>query len=95
MAKSMKQTQREIEANDPPIEINSIWVAKHEGKVLRKLRILAPFPDPQMTQTERAWIFLEMPNDLALLRIERRSGVCPEFNLRHVFRLTKEEVEQE
>lgn len=62
----------------PEIEPNQSWVGLANGRVLRRLRILAPHPDG-------GWIYEEQAVDGKML--ERRISVCPEFNLRYVFEL--------
>jgi hypothetical protein len=75
--------------NAPPIEVNQVWCGYDgDGVLLRRVRILAPYPDPiPAPSTNRAWIYMDLPggrlNRLSLNELR----VCPEFNLRYVFKL--------
>ena len=61
----------------PQIKINQIWTAPdREGNPLRRVRILAPFPDG-------GWIIWDLPSRMAIGHI----GWIKEFNLRKVFHL--------
>jgi hypothetical protein len=81
--KTYKEVFEQMASNDPPIEINQIWIVKNEeGKILRKLRILAEYPYDR----EKTWIYEELPSKMNRMGI-RRMGTCPEFNLRYVFEL--------
>jgi hypothetical protein len=75
-----QHVRREIETNDPPIEIGAIWscLTQH-GEKLRRIRILARYPG-----SLEDWIVEDLPAKLKLdaFRITR----YPEFNLRYVFR---------
>lgn len=75
---SHAETLHEIESQSPPIEVNSHWQIVSDGVVLRHIRILAPHPDG-------GYIFIDLPSklirrDLGIL------GICPEYNLRRIFR---------
>lgn len=72
---------KQMQANDPPIEIGEVWVAKNtDGAVLRRLRILALYP----SNMEKTWIYEELPSKMNRTGF-RRIETCPEFNLRYVF----------
>lgn len=87
--KSIRQTAREEKANDPSIEPNQIWEAKYERKVIRRLRVLAQMPEPTgYREKGRAWIMQELGGGTMNTEIGR-IFVCPEFNLRYIFRLSR------
>ena len=78
-AKRFTQTQDAVKNNDPPIEINQRWIAlDSNGKVYRRLRILAKHPDKDF------WIVEDEP---AQMKLDTYLRVCPEFNLRYIFHL--------
>ena len=59
------------------IEIDQYWVARAEnGRVMRRIRILAKYPPPD---TNSYWIYEEASR--------REIGKIPEYNLRYVFTL--------
>jgi hypothetical protein len=86
-AKSLKQVQREIDANDPPIEPLQIWSIKKGKEVLRSIRILAEHPAPPFAEPGRAWICEELAGKVRLRKGEL--SIWPEFNLRYVLRLQR------
>ncbi len=78
--------RQQYDYNDPPVEVNQIWNALNdEGKVLRKVRILAPYPDPDRLDGGRSWIVEDLRGTMS----RKGMTVCPEFNLRYVFELEK------
>lgn len=86
MHKDMRETIAECMANEIPVVVGDEWVAFGEdGKVLRRLRILALHPDVDnytIRSGGRMWIYQELP---AALRTQSgRLGIIPEFNLRYV-----------
>lgn len=72
-------TQRAVRENNPPIEINQRWVSRIDGKVFRRLRILAKHPDG-------GWIVCDEPAKMKRMFYGELVR-CPEFNLRYVFEL--------
>jgi hypothetical protein len=86
MTNRLVQTQNDYKANEPPIEINQIWVGKSEdGAINRRVRILAPHPDLGKDGM-RMWIMCDIPG--GRMRTELYTPrICPEFNLRYVFEL--------
>lgn len=89
MKKSIKETQREVETNDPPIEVGQYWFCKSKGKILRRLRIIAEHPFPDYAEKGRAFIYEEHRSEMLKTRPLHELGVIPEFNLRFVFKLEK------
>lgn len=89
MNRSVVQTQREVKANDPAIKANQVWVARNSKRqIVRRIRILAEMPKPTgISPRSKAWIFQELSSKM---RFGGELGICPEFNLRYVFRLHKE-----
>ena len=86
MTSTYRETVQAYKKNDPPVEVNQIWIGLNEDrtKILRKIRILAVFPDG--IDNRRAWIYMEQPG--GMFRTDNgRLGICPEFNLRYVFEL--------
>jgi hypothetical protein len=76
-----------MEANDPPIEINQVWVSYVDRQIFRKVRVLAQMPKPTglNDEEERVWLLQELA---AKMNVEvGRITRCPEFNLRYVFSL--------
>jgi len=72
----------EMLRNDPPIEVGSIWSGKNnEEEVLRRIRILAPYPFDDKC-SENWWIYENMPGGKLKLEIGR-IGRIQEFNLRY------------
>lgn len=78
------ETQRAYRENDPPVRVDQRWVAYVDGEVFRRIRILAPHPDPD-TNGGRLWITKDEPAKMS--RTELWLNVTPEFNLRYVFEL--------
>lgn len=92
---------RELETNDPPVEPGQVWsmrdpddpvTVRRWGGVIRADRVLAPYPDPVNSLEEpdprdpkRGWI-VESAGFPQSVRREGL-GVCPEYNLRRLFRL--------
>jgi len=95
MTKSIAQTRREIVANDPPIEAGQIWRGyDNRGRILRSIRILGLYPDGEEALHSRAepgnlWLYEDQGKGLLKTSVGYIS-VCPEFNLRYVFRLKKD-----
>lgn len=89
---SIKEVDRRIRENDPPIEPNQIWEAKVKGETIRRVRILAQHPEPTpFAQSGRAWIYEEMAGGRIRSEIGRL-GVFPEFNLRMICKLSRRTV---
>jgi hypothetical protein len=86
--RSLKETQRQINENDPPIEVGQYWSIKSKGKILRRLRIVAEHPFPPFKEPGRAFIYEEHPSEMRRLGI-MELGICPELNLRYVFDLER------
>lgn len=92
--KSLAQTEREMKANDPAIEVGQLWecfIPEHKGKPFRVLRILAehPFPDDVYAEkNQKVWIVDEQDSihTRNTLGVRGRMHTTPEFNLRYVFR---------
>ena len=83
----LAETREAYLANDPPIEVNQRWVCFREsGEVFRRLRILAPHPDPDQTDGTRRWIYHDEPAGMKMVDHYVLRDL-PEFNLRYVFRL--------
>lgn len=81
-----EETQRAYRENDPPVEVNQIWVAKDkDGSHLRRLRIMALHPDLD-SGGGRMWFYEEQPAKMCPRLYSDRSGRTPEFNLRYVFK---------
>jgi hypothetical protein len=77
-----ERVRREMEANDPPIEVGAVWSGKDaEGKPLRRIRILAAYP-PDDKYSEKYWIYENLPGGKLRLQIGLM-GRIPEFNLRY------------
>lgn len=89
--KSIKQVQREIEANDPPIEVNQVWYMGSKRAPTRRIRILARYPEPlpYADDKQRVWLYANLPGGSMRLR-SHELGAFPEFNLRYVARLEGE-----
>jgi hypothetical protein len=81
------RVRAEIAANDPPVEIGSIWrIPPHPGKdqALRRIRILAKYPS--IDEVDPSWIYEELPSKMIRFKLETyRLGKIPEFNLRYAF----------
>jgi hypothetical protein len=88
MAKSLKQVDREVAANDPPVEVGQIWIARGKGrKIIRRMQILASLrSDLAPNRNGRWWIVRDLPSKM--MRASHISTI-PEFNLRYVFRLQR------
>lgn len=82
------EAQNDYINNNPPVEVNQIWVGHVDGKVYRRIRILAPHPDIDTSDGRRRWIYCNMPGG-RLRTMPYELGICPEFNLRYVFQLEK------
>lgn len=81
------RTQDAYRENDPPVEVNQIWSAPgNDGEIFRRVRILAPYPDPDKNGG-RLWITQDAPSKFLKNRTERPLNISPEFNLRYVFTL--------
>ena len=67
------------------IEIGQIWVAHREnGRVLRRIRILAKYPPPDANSY---WIYETVTTYQKLDLVIGELGKIPEYNLRYVFTL--------
>ena len=76
-----ERVRREMETNDPSIEVGAIWSGKDsEGKPLRRIRILARYPD--RISDRDWWIYENMPGGKLRLEIGQL-GRIEEFNLRY------------
>lgn len=76
---SHDETLQAIESQTPPIEVNSEWIITNaDGSTLRRIRILAPHPDG-------GYLFVDKPS--AMVRTDFAISICPEYNLRRMFRL--------
>lgn len=88
------RVREDYKNNDPPVEPGQFWVAyMTNGDIGRKIRILAPYPDfgkinnlPGADLRRRSWLFEEHSGKMLHMDLGR-IGVCPEFNLRYVFKL--------
>lgn len=88
MAKSLKQVERETEANKPAVEPNQVWSIKKDGVALRRLRIMALHPDTD-NDGGRKWIVAELPGKMRPHVWPDSLNTIPEFNLRYVFRVER------
>jgi hypothetical protein len=81
-----ERVRREIEANDPPVEIGSTWYCPDimASVILRRIRILARYPGVPLTE-DSDWIYEELPGGKLRMQSYHISRI-PEFNLRYVFR---------
>lgn len=85
--KSLAQTKKEMDENDPPIEPMSVWVGRGTNHaVFRRIRILTLDPRPN-DHNERRWIYELMHPDGRVIVDAGMLGTTPEFNLRHVFEI--------
>jgi hypothetical protein len=73
-----EETEAQIKANDPPIEVNQRWIIYKGDEVYSRLRILAKHPDG-------GWIY--QPEPTKFRRIELYMSFIPEYNLRRVYKL--------
>jgi hypothetical protein len=76
-----ERVRKEIEANDPPIEIGSVWYCPDNmaSVILRRIRILARYLGSS------DWIYEELPGGKFKMQSYHISRI-PEFSLRYVFR---------
>lgn len=86
---TLAAVQKQMKENDPPIEVGQFWVAVNSttGVVNRRIRILGRYltDNKSILKESNMWIYQEHPGSM---RTETgRIGVCPEFNLRYIFRL--------
>jgi len=76
---------KEMQEHNPPIVVGRTWVAMLEDNVVgRRIRILGLYP-PREGREEKLWIYEEMPGG-KLKTDTYRIGLCPEVNLRIVFK---------
>lgn len=68
---------RRARSKEISIEPNQRWISVVDGRLLRRLRVLAEHPDG-------GWLLEDEPIGG---RRERRIVICPEFNLRYMFEL--------
>jgi len=81
-----RKTQIAVKENDPPIEVNQRWISYINGKVYRRLRILAKHPDSDK-DGRRYWIVVDESPFMNRREAYCNLHVTPEFNLRYVFEL--------
>lgn len=90
--RTASRVRQEITMNNPPIEIGQIWESSttETGKVLRRVMILASYPECGRVKPtgldHKLWLYEEMAADRRHVEVGRL-GICPEFNLRYIFRL--------
>lgn len=86
MTKSTSKTRMEVSLNEPEIEIGQFWVCfDSEGSIMRRLQVIAPYPN---YLDDRWWVVEEFLSKMCKFPGELKK--CPEFNLRYVFSLEKE-----
>lgn len=77
------EAREAMRTNNPPVKPMQVWSAHANGKIIRRIRIMAKHPRYAL---ENYWIYEELAG--GILRTEiGRLGICPEFNLRYVFEL--------
>lgn len=86
----MSTVAQQITDNDPPVEVGQVWEGVNEGKIMRRIMILAPYPECGMIKPKgldhKLWLYQELSGGTMKIEIGRL-GICPEFNLRFIFQL--------
>lgn len=90
-AMSMSLVRKAIIENDPPVEPGQYWQCYNsDGEVMRRIRILAPDTFTMSHadgDAKREWIYQELSGKMHLNF--GRLGICPEFNLRYIYKLVE------
>lgn len=90
-AMSMSLVRKAIIENDPPVEPGQYWqIYNSNGEVLRRIRILAPDTftiGHDDGYAKRGWLFQEHRGKMQTGH--GRLGICPEFNLRYLYKMAE------
>lgn len=92
MGINVAEAKKEMKHNTPTIAIGQVWVARLlDKRAARRIRILGEYPSGGELNRESEyplWIYEELKGGFKL--DIGRLGLCPELNLRLVFRPEQE-----